>query len=1158
MKSESLNEWQELHIALKRGPAFLFLGQDYLRLESGADAFLSEVVRKYGPENDVSPHYNQIFQGEAQKSINSSLAWMQERCKRLSVPQWMKTVANFSWSGVYTSAIDTIWLRDFNSEWRELEPLFEEKYNPIDPRSKSRLHCTFLFGRVDQVEETTLPPLTIIESLARKQVAISLARRLPELITPLGVLAIEGYAGDNDWFNPEHLLPIIQHLNPGQVHIFSATPQLLQNHLISHLVKSKILVPHDESLAEYLLKGEKAGFIKLGRRLEEEEHGQRIQLGNEILTVPSQIWRQVSRSAMILDDTVLIAPPSLSEENRYQEFRNFLAQSGTRPQWFGYKRGFAFSRGFEEELRRAVNTRLNSKRQPRDVIILYGQTGTGKTVALGALAYQIRQERKYPVLFIERKSQRPINSDIDRFCQWAENQGSPSTLVIWDGMVEIEQYYDLLQYLTGRGRKVVLVGSCYRESIFQIESPGKNFIEAATVLSENEIKRFKKFINGFDSSLTSWIDQRVGQQYDETFLAALYRLLPPTRGQIQDGVVREMDVAEQEILRRAQEGELSPSWATTLGRALLEAGLPHETFFLTEQEIGGEKVDVLHNLTALVMVPGRFGLKIPLELLLRTLNREDYLNFVEILNRIDIIQWYDDESGNIEIGARTSLEARLIVESRLGGAKTEVDFVKQLLVEVKDSNGFVHNREVEFAVNLVRSMGPNAPDVNYFLPHYPVLSQALQELREKRGVQQPRLMLQEANLLREYVSNQTKQNQSGTSSDETQELLNKTEKVLCEALQKVESQHGTNELQSFIRVEWASTLGAKVKVLLDEKSLPEAIQLFQEAHNHLFKARALNPESYHSIDVLAWTTQDVLNSNDIDSSIRAEAIANILEIFATSEFEDFSLDQQERFNQRRMTIGQLLGREDLSEEAFQTLIKQGSKAGYCLKALEIVGKLPTEGILNESQQKRCCEAANYLEENREKIENDGRCLNLLLHLWWKAKTGKRIFHGDRQTVPFTQRDWQHCREILLKLMASSELYRTPRIKYLYGLSAFHLDDFLNAFQTFQEIEQDSGYVRGRRRILRSYLISTPEGEPKVFTGHVVSTDGKWGKVYVPELRRGIPFLPRNDFNRPDIQSGESLGEFHLALNFIGLIAEPISFLKQGNIDEQAISRSADV
>jgi len=1139
MKRESwLNERRELYTALKRGPAFLFLGQEYLRLESGIDSFLSEILRKYGKASTASPYYNQILEGKAQKSIDSSLAWMQQLCNRLSVGQWLKTIADFPWNGVYTSAIDTIWLRSFDSEWRELPPLFNEKSDPIDPRNRLRLHCTFLYGRIDQAEETTRPPLTLIEFSKREQIAIALARRLPELITPLGVLVIEGYAGDADWFNPNQLLPIIDELNPRQAHIFSATAPLLQNPYISHLVNNEKLILHDESLATYLLKGETAGFIKLGRRVEEEEHGRRIQLGDEILTVPAQIWQDVSRSAMILDDTVLIPPPSLSEENRYQVFRNFLAHSSARPQWSGYERGFAFSREFEKELRKQVDMRLQSKRLQEDVVILHGQTGTGKTVALGALAYQIRKERKYSVLFIERKSQKPVNADIDIFCQWAEDCGATSTLVIWDGMAEMEQYYDLLRYLTGRGRRAVLVGSCYR-----IGQAKPNLIEAPANLSGNETRQLKVFLNHFAPSLGDLIDRQIEERYDDTFLVALYRLLPSTRGQIRSGVVREVGLAEQKIKSKAHGGQLKLDFDNALGKALLDAGLITEgNLFSSEvKEIGGEMVDELQNLTALVMVPGRFGLKVPIELLLRAIGKEDYLNFIDVLSGIDIIQWYEDDLGNIEIGPRHSLEAKLIVQSRLGGHKTEVDFVRQLLVEVKDSDGFIHNREVEFAVNLVQSMGPNGQERNSFLPHYQDLSRALQELREQRGVQNPQLMLKEANLLRELVAERSK---SGMPLDDAQELLDQAEEILGNALEIVESQGGRSDLQSSIRVELASTLGAKIKHALDTKHPQEAIRLFQEAHDQLFKARALNPDSYHPIDVLAWTTEDILNSEVIDPSTRAEAKADILATFVTAEIEDFSADQQERFQKRRFAIGKLLGIEDLPEEAFQALLNQGSKAGYCLKARHIVGKWPTDAVLSDVQRKRCRDGASYLEENRGTIECDGRCLNLLLHLWWMAKAGRRIFHGERQTVPFSQVDWQYCSEVISKLIAAGERYTTPRIKYLDALAAFHLDEIERAFDIFREIEQDSGHVGGSRRILRSYLVSTPDGQPKVFTGEVKWNNGKKGEVYVSELRRNFRFITA-DFNRPDIQSGESLGRFHLAFNFIGPIADPIGYLKPG-------------
>src|SRR5690349_14297791 len=211
----------KLYMNLKQGPAFLLLGQNYLRLESGVDPFLTEVLRKYGGGAQNLLNYRKILESDAQNAPETALAWMQERSDRLSIPEWLKIVASFPWSGIYASAIDSLWPRAFRTEWRELELLFEEKYNPVDARNRSRLHGTFLFGCVNRSVEEERPPLLRKEWLRRKQVALSLARRLPELVTPLGILAIEGYAGEQDWLSPEDLFPIVEELAIGQTHIFS-------------------------------------------------------------------------------------------------------------------------------------------------------------------------------------------------------------------------------------------------------------------------------------------------------------------------------------------------------------------------------------------------------------------------------------------------------------------------------------------------------------------------------------------------------------------------------------------------------------------------------------------------------------------------------------------------------------------------------------------------------------------------------------------------------------------------------------------------------------------------------------------------------------------------------------------------------------------------
>lgn len=172
----------DFYAALKRGPALLMLGQDYLRLETGKDPFLSEVARKYGPSGGKNLDYKLILEEAPGKALEPALAWMHQLCERLPIPQWLSDVAKYAWSGIYSSAIDALWPRPFRSEWRELQPLFEEKYKPADPRNRFRLHCTFLFGCVDRTEEGERPPTTTIEWLNRKQIAVGLLRRLPEIV----------------------------------------------------------------------------------------------------------------------------------------------------------------------------------------------------------------------------------------------------------------------------------------------------------------------------------------------------------------------------------------------------------------------------------------------------------------------------------------------------------------------------------------------------------------------------------------------------------------------------------------------------------------------------------------------------------------------------------------------------------------------------------------------------------------------------------------------------------------------------------------------------------------------------------------------------------------------------------------------------------------
>lgn len=1135
----------DLYTRLNRGPAVLLLGQDHLRLESGEDPFLRDVLTKYGPPGELPMEYGLILRSRASESIDESVAWMHERSERLSIPQWLKTVGSFPWNSLYTSAIDTVWYRAFRSEWRELYPIFESKYQPIDIRSRTILHCTFLFGCVNRSEANERPPLTRREWLKRKQEATVMARRLPEVVTPFGTLVIEGYGHNHDWFAIENLLPLLDALNPGQVHIFSAATGLAEDPDFAELVDTKKLVIHYEGLASFLLQGEQSGRMRLGLRPEEKGLGRQIELTDRVLTVPPEIWNQVSRSAMILDDSILEPPRPVSAEREYYDFVNFLAESSIRPVWSAYPREFAFRRDFESKLSEKIARRLHSRELQREPIIVHGQSGTGKTVALGALAYDVRRERRYPVLFLERRTQRPAYADLDTFCKWAEDAGALNTLIVWDGMLDVEQYYDMLQYLVGRGRKAVIVGSYYH-----IEETGRrasrDLVSAPAQLSPSEVDRFPEFLDRFDPQLKELYAKKIHKD-DATFLAWLYRLLPASRGGLRTNLVKEVLDTEQKMALATS--EMTPAPGFSFAFALWEAGLivPEQYLSLEAETVAGDQFTQPQELVGLVMVPGRFGLRIPIELLLRALGREWVQNLVEVLSRFDIFRWHEDSNGQIFLGPRQTLEAQLIVQARLGGSGAEVAFARKLLLEVSD-DGMADNPQVQFAVDLVRNMGPNGQYSKYFEPQLMDLSGTLTELRTQRGVCNPRLMLQEASLIREFVRSQSMGDHPPADASE---LLDRAEAILRDALELTQKTKRSAKLRSIILVELGTTQATKTYHYLDD-SRPHALSLqyFEAARRSLFEARVLSPDDYHPIDVLAWLTERLLSSEVLDLQSEAEVKADILHIFSLADPDDFDPVQRERFLERRMQIGKLLDRKVMEEQAFNALAEQGSRAGYYLRALQMAQDMRADQELSPSQQARYGRAVAYLEENRHQIADDSRCLNLLLRLWWMAKTGKPILFKERQTVAFSQEDWRYALQLVVELLHSEGQYPVALVKFLEGLATFHLGWISNALARFRELEQEVDYMYGRKRIIHSYLASTPDGRPAVFRGTVdwVDQEKNRGLIYVEELRCKIRILPWEFPRGRELRKGEPVGRLHIAFNFIGPKADPISHLKGHEVE----------
>ena len=663
-------------------------------------------------------------------------------------------------------------------------------------------------------------------------------------------------------------------------------------------------------------------------------------------------------------------------------------------------------------------------------------------------------------------------------------------------------------------------------------------------LSPDEASAFRSFLEGVDETL-GLVAENMADIEDETFLVALYRLLPATRSAVRHGVTREMEHAEAAVARRAGEDDEAYVPTTTLGAALVAAGLVDRSGFNSEPShiLDGELIDDFQDLTNLVMVPGRFGLHVPLELLLRAMGHEGYSNFLSLLEDVDIIRWFEDSAGNIELGPRGALEARLLVQSRVGGASAEIEYVRRLLLEITESSMVPGaSRESAFAADLLQCFGPRSSERSYFSPHFIELADALRELREERGIENPGLMLAEANLRREWAADYLSR---PFADPETAEgSLDDALQILQEALLVIPPNSDRDRrLRANLLVERASTLGVQCHRLIEQGQVDLATHLFDELRTTVVEARQENPGSYYPIDVLAWVTRDMLKSDGLGELERAEAVADVLSAFGTAEINDFDHEQSERFHRRRMELGLLTSDIELSDDAFDRLAAQGSTAGYYLRATNLA-KTPFDATAPTSdERRRACEAAEYLEASRAALVDDPRSLMLLLQLWWTCATGERLFEGDRFAPALEESDWRALLQLVRQIEATGRATRAIDLAYLRGLCLFQLNVFGEAFSVFrEEVERSSYSIRSRRRLIRAYVASYPDGSPRAYHGTIqwLSADGRKGEVYAEEIRRQVQFQTR-EFNLGDVERGRSLGDFHIAFNYLGPIAEPVHF-----------------
>lgn len=1129
---------------LRIGPSVLFIGQRYLSLDTGRDPVLELISRKYNAGERIE-NWEDALKTSLTRQGPEFTVWLDSVSRNMPRPAWLQVVADFAWSALYTSAVDSVWVDALRTPWREIgRTVYTDSDRPDQPRNKLDLSCTLLFGSSRWADHSPIP-MSPFELRRRRQHAVSLARRIPDLVTPRGILVLEGY-GPDDWMSPDELALILDELGVGQTHVFSTSAQLASHPDMEMLVQAGKVVFHDEPLAALLTRGMEAGQIKSGMPLTGRETGHRIELKDRVLDIPVDLWRRTLHSSVILEDNLLADPPPLTGPARYSAFRQFLSHSDGKPDWAGYARGFAFDRDFEALLLEVVDSALAGKHLPDRPIIVHGATGTGKTVALAKLAFNIRRRRAHAVLFIPNRERPPAFAEIEGFVSWADDQGATGVLVVWDGMGSYEDYSALVQYLASRGSPAVVVGSMYRDESLS----GRHVIDVPTTIRANEAERFARYLRKVDESLGRVTPSEKFIQ-EQGFLVSLYRLLPPSRLQLRTGVIREVGLAEARMTQTERERGVSITPRTAMELALAEAGVLDAIPPMLEQRthLAGEDLPVVKKLTGLVMVPGQFGLRVPLELLLRALGRENYQDFIHLIGETDIFQWYEDEDGNIDVGPRTALEAEIVSQGRFGGASIEIEVVNELVRNLTHASSAIgSNREIEFISRLAQKIDPKQGPRRY-QPYFDRVADALQSVRSERSVVDPKLMLQEGHLRREWVRSL----EESAASDPKLRALEAGQLALETALEEVEEKFRNNRyLATNLATELAATLSTMAVVIMRSAGdRNQAMGYYRDAMDWLRDAQRWLPTSYYPLDVTAWSLADLVELGLLDGNARAEALALVIGAFESADPESFSDRDREQYLRRQQEIGRLFHQVDMEESAYEELLRSGSTAGIIVRALGMAGGPISAHWTIEGS----AEAYAFCEQERQKLPKgvDQRYLETSLNLWWYSRAGERPFTRERVALPFSEADWIQVDRLTAAALEHGESIRPTRLLFLRGLSQFHLGEVSRAIATLKEVERESSSIRSRWNTIRAYVASTPTGEPQTFHGLIADAyeGGTRGEVFVEELHNRVG-IRSVDFGRVPLGPGEPVrGGFMISFSLQGPIADSRALYDRARERERA-------
>ena len=1132
-------------------PLVLFAGQS---IDRSHEPILRALLERLSSADCASGWQSALERGMTE----DDMAWLSERFDRSVHSDAAAPIFDVTWSAVFTSSLDPQFRRRFETRGRQPEVVLSRHAHPRVPRSRSRPPVYYLLGKSDETVAEARAPRTRTD-LTRRVLghATELLNRIAETATVRGLVVITGYCPDRDMMQADYLLAPLS-TTPGPAVVWYGAPDRLDSELAESMIRDRTLITAKCSLTDTLGQLEVRGEIDLVESAAPDEPGVVTLSGGAVLDLTPALRLRVEASAAIVDDAWTEEPEPLADGESYDAFRRFHGTLGDfRLLVSGVSRGYSIEREFERRLWNTVIRTLEKlgRHESGDVIILHGQSGTGKTIAMARLIRRLRVDRRLPVAVATHRV--PTDTDIEAFCLEAERLDATATVLICDCNQSPQRYREMGTALRSRGRRLLIVGTCYRLSTNRTDLD----IEASAQVSPAERSAFdvlrKQFCPGVALSEV-WPKDAI--------FAMLYRSLPVARGTLEAGIASEARTAEGELRERAHHMPRYTTELSPLAQQLIDLGLvpPDWQLFQDDAARAALGQDAAGRLIEYVMVAGRVNCPVPMNLILRLLSNKESLDADHIrylFSDLDIIRTTRDwEGSDYHLAPRLQLEADMICRRRLTPA-TEIGRLTDLILNAKP--GVDQNIERTFLLSLLYNVDRRGPREEAYRDGYLRFADTLKLRREQHSTVEPDLVLRECVLRRRAVQSLDK-NHSERSVHERFAILDEARDAIERTLHEIEAGN----------VQVART--TKQSLVTERAAIYGSLAVQQAKHgarnavwsDYLAARTATNRVigvggNLHPINIALWTARDVLIQKRSEltvaqtAELRADLYANIdyaddlfgikrrrvLQPYKSQDTEpdagpDVSDDLVEYLRQR-IQAAYAMGDSDLDERTLHTLNEIAPQAATFLIARRRAEKwYAAEPPFDRETCNLAADTADYMCSQVEAgVKLDDRCQRLLLTLRWAQTTGERLMFRPRGRTPAGERYLFELRRTVSALNESGQGDARIRERYLEALLSWLLNDVNYAFDLWRSLSDDTDY-QDQYRTVRWHLVTDEQGAPRRYRGRVEVSGGNH-KVRVEGVERPVSLSLRN-FLSDEIEHGRELRDFGIAFNYIGPIVDPLS------------------